>query len=87
MFKVYMLMSLDQHNHSYVGYTDNLKKRLALHNNNKGAKYTRGRKWIVIYYKCYKSKSIALREEIKLKKNYKLRKKLKTKFKKSNLDI
>ena len=82
MFKVYMLMSLDQHNHSYVGYTDNLKKRLALHNRNKGAKYTRGRKWIVIYSKCYE-----LKEEIKLKKNYKLRKRLKINFKKSNLEI
>ena len=51
MFKVYMLMSLDIHKHSYVGYTDNLKKRLMLHNNNKGAKYTRGRQWRVIYYK------------------------------------
>ena len=29
----------------YVGYTNNLKKRLELHNNNKGAKFTKGRKW------------------------------------------
>ena len=86
MFKVYMLMSLDIHKHSYVGYTDNLKKRLMLHNNNKGAKYTRGRQWRVIYYKNYNSKSVALKEEFKLKKNYKLRKKLKFKFNRSNLE-
>jgi putative endonuclease len=81
-----MLMSLDIHKHSYVGYTDNLKKRLMLHNNNKGAKYTRGRQWKVIYYKNYNSKSVAMKEEFKLKKNYKLRKKLKLKFNRSNLE-
>jgi putative endonuclease len=81
-----MLMSLDIHKHSYVGYTDNLKKRLMLHNNNKGAKYTRGRQWRVIYYKNYNSKSVAMKEEFKLKKNYKLRKKLKLKFNRSNLE-
>ena len=79
-------MSLDTHKHSYVGYTDNLKKRLMLHNNNKGAKYTRGRQWKVIYYKNYNSKSVAMKEEFKLKKNYKLRKKLKLKFNRSNLE-
>ena len=81
-----MLISLDSHNHSYVGYTDNLKKRLMLHNNNKGAKYTRGRQWQMIYHKNYNSKSTAMKEEFKLKKNYKLRKKLKYKFKRSNLE-
>ena len=70
-----------------INFLKLLEKRLALHNSNKGAKYTRGRKWIVIYYKCYESKSTALKEEIKLKKNYKLRKILKEKFKKSNLEI
>ena len=57
-----------------------------LHNNNKGAKYTRGRQWRVIYYKNYNSKSVAMKEEFKLKKNYKLRKKLKFKFNRSNLE-
>ena len=58
---------------SYVGYTNNLDKRLFLHNSSKGAKFTRGRKWTLIYKKEYKSKSQALIEEYKLKKNYKLR--------------
>ena len=34
---------------TYVGYTNNLKKRLDLHNKGKGAKFTRGRKWKLIY--------------------------------------
>mgnify|MGYP001357828148 FL=1 len=61
---------------SYVGYTNNIKKRLNLHNNGKGAKFTRGKTWKLVYYKKYDSKSIAMKNEFKLKKNYKLRKKI-----------
>ena len=62
---------------SYVGYTTNLKKRINLHNSSKGAKFTRGKLWSLAYYKKYDSKKKAMVEEYKLKKNYKLRKKLK----------
>ena len=55
-------------------------KRLIKHNNSKGAKFTRGKKWILIYYKQFKSKSEAMKEEYKLKKNYILRKKIKQAF-------
>ena len=73
---------------SYVGYAKNVKKRLKLHNNSKGAKFTRGNKWILIYKKSYDSKSKAMKEEYKLKKNYILRNKLKNKFlKNENLYI
>ena len=69
---------------SYVGYTNNLNKRLFLHNSSKGAKFTRGRKWTLIYKKEYKSKSRALIEEYKLKKNYKLRSIIKLNYIKKN---
>ena len=62
---------------SYVGYTNNLKKRLKLHNTNKGAKFTKGKKWRLVYYKKYESKISAMKDEYKLKKNYNLRKKIK----------
>jgi len=65
---------------SYVGYTNNLKRRLNLHNNSKGAKFTRGCKWILIYKKSYKSKKIALIEEYKLKKDSSMRKQIKEKY-------
>ena len=65
---------------SYVGYTNNLEKRLKDHNNSKGAKFTRGKIWILAYKKSYKSRSIAMREEYKLKKNFKLRKSIKKNF-------
>ena len=80
MYFVYMLLSQDINKHSYVGSTNNLEKRLKLHNEGKGAKYTKGRNWKVIYKKKYKNKSEALKEEYVLKKNYKLRKKIKRKY-------
>ena len=64
---------------TYVGYTNNLKRRLNLHNSSKGAKFTRGSKWKIVYKEVYKSKSEALKAEHKLKKNYLLRKKIKQK--------
>ena len=78
---VYLIISKNKQKHlSYVGYTNNLNKRLAKHNASKGAKFTRGRKWILAYSISYDSKSKAMREEYKLKKNYKLRNKLKSSF-------
>ena len=44
-FYVYMLKSMSERPVTYVGYTNNLKKRIKLHNTGKGAKFTRGRKW------------------------------------------
>ena len=46
--------------------------RLAKHNTSKGAKFTRGRKWILAYSISYDSKSKAMREEHKLKKTINL---------------
>ena len=75
---VYLIVSKSKHKKiSYVGYTNNINKRLNLHNNGKGAKFTRGRKWKLVYYKKYISKKKAMSEEYKLKKNFKLRKLIK----------
>ena len=62
---------------SYVGYTNNLRKRINLHNSSKGAKFTRGKKWEIAYYKEYSSKIKAMKEEYLLKKNIKKRNMLK----------
>ncbi len=51
-FFVYLILNIkDNKNISYVGWTNNLKKRLLLHNSGKGAKFTRGRNWILIFKK------------------------------------
>ena len=78
---VYMLLSKHKDKFiSYVGYTNNLKNRLHLHNSSKGAKFTKGKKWVIIYYQKYLNKSDALKDEYKLKKDYKLRNKIKFNF-------
>jgi len=58
---------------TYVGYTNNLKNRLKNHNNNNGAKYTKGNKWKVIYKKKFLSKSKAMSYEYILKHDKKER--------------
>tara|TARA_B100001121_G_scaffold266992_1_gene249966 strand:+ start:329 stop:580 length:252 start_codon:yes stop_codon:yes gene_type:complete len=80
-FFVYLLKSISPGKRkTYVGYTNNLTKRLFLHNNNKGAKSTRGLKWKILYKKKFVSKSKAMSYEYKLKHNKILRKKIITKY-------
>ena len=80
-FYVYLLISINTVKPiSYVGYTSNLSKRLELHNNGKGAKFTKGRKWKLIFSKKYNSKNKAMTEEYKLKNNKFLRKNIKEKY-------
>ena len=62
-YNVYMLKSLGKRPITYVGYTNNLKKRISLHNLGKGAKFTRGRKWKIIYVEKMKSKKEAISRE------------------------
>ena len=76
-YHVYMLISLGDKPVTYVGYTNNLKKRITLHNKNKGAKFTRGRKWKLIYKEKHGSKKEAISREYYIKKNRILRKKIK----------
>ena len=84
-FFVYLLINIHKNRAtSYVGYTNNLNKRLALHNKSKGAKFTKGRKWTLIYKKCYKTKSLAMKNEYLLKKNQKKRNLIKRKFIENN---
>tara|TARA_Y200000002_G_scaffold233564_1_gene192877 strand:- start:150 stop:395 length:246 start_codon:yes stop_codon:yes gene_type:complete len=72
-----MLKSKSDKPITYVGYTNNLKKRIILHNSGKGAKFTRGRKWVLIYKEKYNSKKEAISREYYIKKNRVLRNKLK----------
>ena len=66
---------------TYVGYTNNLKKRLSLHNSGKGAKFTKGRTWKLIYYEKYRSRKEAINRECYIKKNRKFRNSIKNKYK------
>ena len=80
-FFVYILISkLNSSYVTYVGYTNDIKKRLKLHNVGKGAKFTRGKYWVLIYKKKYKDKSTAMKEEYKLKNDRIFRNKIKNRY-------
>ena len=76
-FYVYIIKSIKgKIEKTYTGYTNNIKNRLKKHNNNQGAKSTKGHKWKLIYKKKFISKSMAMSYEYKLKKNRNFRKKI-----------
>ena len=80
-FFVYMILSRQKDKWiSYVGYTNNIRNRILLHNSSKGAKFTKGKEWRLIYFKKYRNKLDAMKNEYKLKKDNKLRKKIKIDF-------
>ena len=54
---------------TYVGYTNNISLRLKKHNSNKGAKSTKGYKWLLIFSKKFITKNDAMSYEYKLKKD------------------
>jgi len=85
VYYVYLIKTLDGFPiKTYVGYTNNLNKRLEKHNSNLGAKSTRGYKWEFVYKKKFYSKSKALSFEYKLKKDRKERLRLLYEFKKKS---
>ena len=81
----YFVYVISNHQNSkfttYVGHTGNLKKRLNLHNRGKGAKFTRGRQWKVIYTEKYDTKKEAITREYYIKKNRKFRNLIKESYK------
>ena len=80
-YYVYMLKSKNKNSVTYVGYTKDLQNRIKLHNTGKGAKFTRGRKWKLIYKEKHETKSKAISREYYIKKNRLIRNILKKKVK------
>jgi len=74
-----MLKLISKKSITYVGYTKDIKKRISLHNSGKGAKFTRGRKWKLIYKEKFSSKNKAILREYYIKKNRILRNQIKNK--------
>ena len=72
-----MLKSKNSKPVTYVGYTNNIKKRITLHNAGRGAKFTRGRKWKLIYKEKIKTKNEAISREYYIKNTRSLRNKIK----------
>jgi len=76
-YYVYMIKTIgSSYSKSYVGYTNDIKRRITKHNANKGAKSTRGYKWKLIYHRKFVTKSAAMSYEYRLKKDITKRKKI-----------
>lgn len=66
MYYVYLLRCGD--GTLYAGYTNDLQRRLAVHNAGKGAKYTRSRLPVeLVYWESFSNKSSALKREYAIK--------------------
>jgi putative endonuclease len=74
---VYVLGSFHKGRHiSYVGWTDDVTRRLAAHNSGKGARSTRGRVWSLLHTEEFETKNEAMSREWHLKRDRAFRKKL-----------
>lgn len=53
----------------YTGWTNNLEKRITMHNEKKGAKYTKSRTPVeLVYFECFDTKEEAMSREFHIKK-------------------
>jgi putative endonuclease len=74
---VYVLGTRTKTRHlTYVGWTNDVLRRLRQHNSGKGARTTRGRSWVLLHSERFRSKRAAMSREWHLKRDRKLRKAL-----------
>ena len=70
MYYVYLLLS--ERGEKYIGYTKDLKRRLREHERGE-VRWTRGRKWELVYFEGYREEFLARKRERKLKSQWRLR--------------
>jgi putative endonuclease len=74
---VYVLGTFANNRHlTYVGWTNDVARRLALHNAGKGARSTRGRVWVLLHSEDFATRQEAMSREWYLKRDRAFRKKL-----------
>ncbi len=61
---------------TYVGWTDDVARRLAQHNAGKGARFTRGRRWVLLHAEKLRDRRAAMRREWHLKRDRGFRRRL-----------
>ncbi len=85
---VYILGSRDGSGYrTYVGWTNDLDRRLARHNDGTGARSTRGRAWVLLYAERYLTRGPAMSREWHLKRDRRFRKSLTQGFDSLGLDF
>ena len=76
---VYVLGCLAGARHlTYVGWTNDIARRLAKHNTGTGARSTRGRTWVLLHSEGFADKRAAMSREWHLKRDRGFRKQLAT---------
>jgi putative endonuclease len=74
---VYVLGTIANNRHlTYVGWTNDVARRLALHNAGKGARTTRGRVWVLLHSERFVTRREAMSREWHLKRDRAFRKTL-----------
>lgn len=74
---VYVLGTIAKNRHlTYVGWTNDVVRRLVTHNAGKGARSTRGRNWVLLYFERCASKRHAMSREWHLKRDRAFRRRL-----------
>ncbi|MDO8610437.1 MAG: GIY-YIG nuclease family protein [bacterium] len=66
MFYVYAIISLIN-NDLYIGYSDDLKRRIVEHNTGHVSSTKSNQPWKLLYYEAYDNKTLALKQEKRLK--------------------
>lgn len=61
---------------TYVGWTTDVERRVAMHNAGTGAKTTRGRAWVVLHTETFRTRRQAMSREWYLKRDRTFRKRL-----------
>ena len=61
---------------TYVGWTNDVARRLEQHNAGKGARFTRGRVWVLLHWERCADRRDAMSREWRLKRDRAFRKKL-----------
>jgi putative endonuclease len=61
---------------TYVGWTTDVARRLLQHNTGKGAKFTRGRVWVLLHSESFRDRRQAMSREWHLKRDRAFRKRL-----------
>jgi putative endonuclease len=78
---VYVLGSFHKGRYiSYVGWTNDVARRLNQHNTGTGARTTRGRVWILLHTESFKTRNEAMSREWHLKRDRVFRKQLLWRF-------
>lgn len=72
---VYVLGCRSKDRHlTYVGWTTDLDRRLMQHNSGLGARFTRGRAWVLLHTEKFRTRRQAMSREWYLKRDRKFRK-------------